>query len=95
VGSGNTLNFANLTVANNTISGRLINTGGTITATAANTKIGSGAFLEHNRDGGTIPTVTWDAASTLSIASASTPPSAGISQSFGHVKLLTGLLPLF
>jgi len=68
-----------------TVTGTLIRSGGTITSTAANLTIASGGIYQHARNGGPIPTATWNAASTCLISGITgTIPSAGLGQSFGN-----------
>jgi hypothetical protein len=50
-----------------TISHNAANAGGTITSTATNLVFASGGTLIYARDGGTIPTATYNAASTINI----------------------------
>ncbi|HRZ75573.1 MAG TPA: hypothetical protein P5335_11615, partial [Flavobacterium sp.] len=67
-----------------TVTGTLISSGGTITSTAANLTIASGGIYQHARNGGPIPTATWNAASTCLVTGiTNTIPSAGLGQSFG------------
>jgi len=68
-----------------TVTGTLISSGGTITSTAANLTIASGGIYQHARNGGPIPTATWNAASTCLVTGiTNTIPSAGLGQSFGN-----------
>lgn len=67
-----------------TVTGTLRSTGGTITSTAANLNIASGGTYNHARDGGAIPTATWNATSTCLITGVTTTMPTGIGQTFGH-----------
>jgi hypothetical protein len=91
-GQTNTLNFTNLTAANNIITGTIINNGGNITATAATTTFGNGALYRHARNNGSIPTATWTNSApypTCQIQSATASPT-GINQAFGNLTINTG-----
>lgn len=67
-----------------------IESGGTLIAsnavTATNMLVDSGGTYQHNQNGGTIPTATWDVNSTCSVTGwgASTTAPGGIPQSFGN-----------
>ena len=80
---GTTSNFTlNATTVN--VSGIYINgSTGAITVTSFN--VNNGGNYTHNINGGTIPTATWNAASTLNITGITTTSPAGLGQSFGHV----------
>jgi len=68
-----------------TVAGSIVRTGGTITSTAANLSFSSGGTYQHARNGGPIPTATWNAASTCLVTGiTNTIPSAGLGQSFGN-----------
>lgn len=66
-GLTNTVNFANLTAANNVITGTITNNGGVVTAATTTTTFGAGSFYTHARNGGAIPTATWNATSTVNV----------------------------
>ena len=51
--------------------------GGTLTFRA-------GATYNHNRDGGTIPTATWNVASTVAVTGVTTTAPSGLGQAFGN-----------
>ncbi|MDD4969583.1 MAG: T9SS type A sorting domain-containing protein [Paludibacter sp.] len=80
------------TTANWTVSGTSstiqINTGGTLIASNAVTAtimtVASGATYQHNINGGTIPTATWDAASNCNITGVVGNIPTGIDQIFGN-----------
>ncbi len=69
-----------------TVNGTIINTGTVTCATATKLLFMSGSTYRHAQDAGTIPTATWDAASTCLITgvTSSTLPN-GFSQNFGNV----------
>ena len=70
-----------------TVSGT-INNSGTVTGTLTGLVFGAGSNYNHTRDGGTIPTSTWNTTSTCAIAAGfvSTTP-AGLNQSFGNFTM--------
>ncbi|MBK8090237.1 MAG: hypothetical protein IPK31_21350 [Chitinophagaceae bacterium] len=77
----------NATNSLTTVSGSLIKqdaTIGTITSTAANLNFLSGGTYNHAIDGGTIPTATWNAASTCNITGITTNAPGGLTQAFGN-----------
>jgi len=66
-----------------TVDGTVINTAGTHVFT------GTGAFnanslYQHNRNGGAIPTATWDATSTVEVTGGTTAAPTNISQTLGN-----------
>ncbi|WP_026711803.1 beta strand repeat-containing protein [Flavobacterium filum] len=82
VGDGSVYNATN---SSTTVNGTLISTGGTITSTAANLTIAAGGTYQHARNGGPIPTATWNATSTCLVTGITgTIPSAGLGQTFGN-----------
>jgi hypothetical protein len=81
------------TNANWTVSGAgstiQINTGGTLvasnTVTSTVMTVASGGTYQHNTNGGTIPTATWNAGSNCTITGITTATSlAGLGQTFGN-----------
>ncbi|MBV5282676.1 MAG: hypothetical protein JZU53_09630 [Paludibacter sp.] len=81
------------TNANWTVSGAgstiQINTGGTLvasnTVTTTIMTVASGGTYQHNRNGGTIPTATWNAGSNCTITGIKSATSlAGLGQTFGN-----------
>lgn len=70
-------------------SGGIIKNAGTVTSSASNLTFSSGAKYQHNytTTAGTIPTATWNSASTLEFIGYTTNTSAptGITQTFGNV----------
>ncbi len=87
-GAADTLNFNNLTVANNTITGTITQIVGTVTSTSY-VKFGSTAIYNYQVNAGAaIPTAQWDPASTLNINPSSmtaNPTSWGIA-TYGNVN---------
>jgi hypothetical protein len=83
-----TYNATNATT--NVGNGGLIKNAGTVTSSASNLTFGSGAKYQHNftTTAGTIPTATWNAASTLEIIGYTTNTTApsGFSQTFGNIN---------
>ncbi|MDX1905123.1 MAG: BspA family leucine-rich repeat surface protein [Thermonemataceae bacterium] len=78
--SGGTLNIS---AASTTIKGILNNRGGAVSASGL--IFDAGATYEHNRDGGAIPTATWNAnANCLIKGIAVTSLSGGLGQNFGN-----------
>lgn len=72
--------------ASNSVTGTVVNSG-TITGTTGELSFASGAKYQHNfANGGTIPTATWNANSTVEVIGALTGTTApgGLGQSFGH-----------
>lgn len=67
-----------------TVTGTFRNLGGTITSSAANLSFSSGGTYDHAIDGGTIPTATWNAASTCTITGNTTNAPGGLTQAFGN-----------
>lgn len=77
----------NATNSLTTVTGTLRNqdaTIGTITSSAANLSFLSGGIYDHARDGGTIPTATWNTASTCNITGVTTNAPNGLTQAFGN-----------
>lgn len=72
------------TNSNTTVSGTIINNGGTITSASGNLSFASGATYTHALNGGTIPTAAWNSASTCTITGITSTAPAGLGQSFGH-----------
>lgn len=82
VSAGGVYNAAN---SSTTVTGTLINSGGTITSTSSNLNISVNGIYQHDRNGGTIPTATWDLSSTCLVSGiTNTIPSGGLGQSFGN-----------
>jgi hypothetical protein len=70
------------------VSGTLRNTGAAGTITATGLTFNSGGTYDHNRDGGAIPTATWNAASNCNITGvvATVPTVATFAQTFGNLN---------
>jgi len=84
--NNNTINFANLTAANNTITGIITNNGGTVTSLATNTTFGSTAIYNHAMNGGTIPVATWNSASTINITAITTANPTWATSTYGNLN---------
>jgi hypothetical protein len=67
------------------VAGDLINSGGITGATAAKLQFNSGGTYTHGFDGGTVPTATWNAGSTLDLAGVVNNYPAGMTQTFRSV----------
>ncbi|MBN2893985.1 MAG: discoidin domain-containing protein [Bacteroidales bacterium] len=65
--------------------GKITNNGGVITGAATRLQFLSGSEYLHNRDGGNIPTATWNANSLLNIVGITITSPTGINQTFGNV----------
>jgi fibronectin-binding autotransporter adhesin len=92
INSGITLTINNGTGTDFTVSGTLLtnstastNGAGVAINAGATMAFNSGAIYQHNVNGGTIPTATWDAASTCYVTGVTTTVPGGWSQSFGNV----------
>lgn len=92
VDAGGTLTVSDdLTLANGT--GTDLQNNGTVTLTNRSITLNSGASISHNsgatynhsRDGGTIPTATWNATSTCTITGVTGNMPGQINQNFGHL----------
>ncbi len=66
-----------------TVTGTIVNAGTVTSTTASKLLFNSGSTYQHNRNGGTIPTATWNANSTCEVILASSAPT-GTGQTFGH-----------
>ncbi len=66
--------------------GRLVlsNNGSVTGATAAKLVFAAGSTYEHARNGGTVPTATWDVASTCLISGFTASSVSGLNQTFGN-----------
>ncbi len=83
----NTFNSSNSTTV---VTGSVTNNGGIITSSAANLAFNAGAVYNHSRDGGTIPTASWNSASNLNITGLTAVVPAGMGQVFGNVNYSSG-----
>ncbi|MDD5184460.1 MAG: hypothetical protein PHS84_04275, partial [Paludibacter sp.] len=85
ISSGSSLNVSsNFTVSSTTITinGTYINNStGTITGTIS---VNASGTYQHNINGGTIPTATWDPASTCNVTGITSTTPTGFNQSFGN-----------
>ena len=76
---------ASATNAGATVNGTITNAG-TLTPSGTGTiTFNSGSTYTHNQNGGTIPTATWNANSTLQITGATSTNPGGSGQGFGNV----------
>ncbi|MFZ4770913.1 MAG: beta strand repeat-containing protein, partial [Ferruginibacter sp.] len=70
------------TIKNNGAGG---GTAGTINSTTSNLSFLNGGTYEHALNGGTVPTATWNANSTLTMTGITTSMASGLSQNFGNL----------
>jgi hypothetical protein len=85
VNTGGTLEIRNATAPGMTASGILSVNGGTFTTNGAPTiTFANGSKYIHNQNGGTIPTATYGATSTVEIAGVTTTVPTGLAQTFGN-----------
>ncbi|MBS4066104.1 MAG: T9SS type A sorting domain-containing protein [Chitinophagaceae bacterium] len=80
-GGGSSYNASN---SNTSVTGIIINNGGTITSTAGNLTFASGGSYTHEVNGSAIPTATWNNASTCTITGITSTTPSGLTQAFGH-----------
>lgn len=86
VDSGVTLTINNGTGTYDlTVNGTITNSGTIVRATSI-IQIGSGGVYDHARDGGSIPTASWNNNSTCEITGKISTNITGLNQSFGHFK---------
>ena len=85
VAANRTFNTNGTTVVT-TVTGTLINSGTVTCATATKLLFNSSSTYQHALNGGTIPTATWDAASTCNVTGITNtvPTVAGFNQAFGN-----------
>ncbi len=82
VNSEQTLTIANGAGTDMQVNGKLVNSG-TVTTTGT-LAFGSGSTYQHGRNGGTIPTASWDAASTCLVTGVTNTSPGGVNQTFGN-----------
>lgn len=82
INSSRTLTVANGTGTDLVINGTIDNSG-TVTTTGT-VSFGANSTYTHNRNGGTIPTATWDAASACVITGVTDNIPGGLAQTFGN-----------
>ncbi len=82
VNSSRTLTIANGAGTDCTVGGILSNSG-TVTTTGT-LSIGAGGTYRHARNGGTVPTASWDAGSTCLVTGINGTAPSGLGQSFHH-----------
>ena len=83
VNTGQTLTIANGTGTDMTVNGTLVNSG-TITTTGT-LAFNSGSIYQHARNGGTVPTATWNSASNCNITGVTNTMPTGFNQTFGNL----------
>jgi len=83
VAAGQTWTINNGAGTDLTVNGTVVNSG-TMTVTGAAVVFNSGATYQHSQNGGTIPTATWDPASTCLITGVTTTVPGGLTQGFGN-----------
>lgn len=84
VNSGRTYNTDGTSVVT-TVMGTIVNAGTVTSTTAGKLLFNSGSIYQHNQNGGTVPTATWDANSTCQITGITNANPTGLAQSFGHL----------
>jgi hypothetical protein len=63
----------------------ILQSAGTVNGSSTTLIINSGGTYQHNQNGGTIPTATWNSASTCQIIGTTTTVPGGLGQSFGNI----------
>jgi len=84
INTGVTWNTTTGTTPTTSVTSTVVNAG-TVTGSAATLTFANGGTYQHNENGGTIPTATWNAASTLLVTGTAGTAPTGLSQSFGNV----------
>ncbi|MBS1917589.1 MAG: T9SS type A sorting domain-containing protein [Bacteroidetes bacterium] len=82
-GDGSSFDATNSTT---TVSGSLVNNGGSITSNASNLIFANGGVYNHAIDGGTIPTATWNTGSTCEITGNSGSAPTGLNPTGGFAN---------
>ncbi|MBI4788332.1 MAG: hypothetical protein HY782_14970 [Chloroflexi bacterium] len=83
INSGRTLTVSNGSRAPDlTVNGTLVNAG--IFTMSGTASFGAGSVYQHGRDGGTIPTATWNVASTVNVTGITATVPGGLPQAFGN-----------
>ncbi len=82
VSSGASLSIADGSGTDLTVNGYLLNQGSI--SQSGTIAFNNGSTYQHDIDGGTIPTATWDASSTCLVTGSSTYVPSGLTQSFGN-----------
>jgi hypothetical protein len=69
-----------------TVNGSIENTGGTLTGTTARLQFAAGSTYSHQRNGGAIPSATWNASSTCEVTGVTNtvPTTTSFNQDFGN-----------
>lgn len=86
VNSGQTLTIANGAGTDMQVNGKLVNSG-TVTPNGT-LAFGNGSTYQHSRNGGDIPTASWDAASTCLVTgvTGTIPTATSFNQAFGNFR---------
>ena len=84
VGNGVTFTIANGTGVDLDVSGILQNSGVVTLTSGAGMTFESGGRYQHSRDGGTIPTATWNSGAICEINGVTATAPAGLNQPFHH-----------
>ncbi len=84
VNDARTLTIADGVGTDMQVNGKLVNTGAV--TTTGTLDFGSGSTYQHSRNGGTIPTASWDVASTCLVTgvAGTTPTATSFNQTFGN-----------
>jgi hypothetical protein len=82
VGAGSTYTTNGVSAVTN-VTGSLVNSG-TVNGTVTGLLFTAGSVYDHSRDGGTVPTATWDVASNCNITGLTAAVPAGLTQTFGN-----------
>ncbi len=83
---GNEADLGNTNTATSVGNGGAIeNTGGTVTGAATRLQFNTGSTYSHQRNGGSIPTASWNVASTCEVTGVTTSIPSGFNQSFGNL----------
>ncbi len=83
--SGVILTIANGASTDLFVSGTFQNAGTVTINASATVAFDAGGTYQHNRNGGTIPTATWDATSTCLVTGVTSTEPAGLNQTFGNL----------
>ena len=84
VGGGSTYTTNGVSTVT-TVTGSLVNSG-TVNGMVTGLLFTAGSVYDHSRDGGTVPTATWDVASDCNITGLTAAAPAGLTQTFGNLN---------
>jgi hypothetical protein len=84
-GSTFTINHVSGNTTDMTVNGTLTNSGTITEGTGALVSVSSTGTYVHFENGGTVPTATWNAASTMSVTGSVATVPSGMGQTFGNV----------